>query len=383
MAPLHARAAVDVAVAIARARVEVPIEAVAVFAYTVPTDRPESDGTFEWAETTAVVVEVVAGGARGLGFSYTGEAAARVIERRLTPQLVGRDAMNVPVAWQAMVAAVRNVGLPGIAATAISAVDVALWDLKARLLELPLLRLLGAARASIPAYGSGGFTSYDAAELKEQLAAWADAGIDQVKIKVGRTPRDDVVRVRDARRAIGPDVALFVDANGAYAPKQALALAGEFARYAVTWFEEPVPADDLDGLRLLRERAPAGMEIAAGEYGYDARYFRRMLQAGAVDVLQADATRCLGITGFLAASALADAFGVPLSAHTAPALHVHVSCAVQNVRNLEWFHDHARIERLLFDGAVEPQRGELQPDLSRPGLGLELKRVDAEQYLVY
>jgi L-alanine-DL-glutamate epimerase-like enolase superfamily enzyme len=383
VAPVHARTGADVAVAMAPARVEVPIEAVRAFAYTVPTDRPESDGTFQWEETTAVVVEVVAGSARGLGFSYTGEAATRVIERRLKPQLVNRDAMDVPVAWQAMVGAVRNVGLPGIAASAISAVDVALWDLKARLLELPLLRLLGAARASIPVYGSGGFTSYDAAELKEQLTAWADAGIDQVKIKVGRTPRDDVARVRDARRAIGPDVGLFVDANGAYAPKQALALAGEFARYAVNWFEEPVPADDLDGLRLLRERAPAGMEIAAGEYGYDARYFRRLLQAGAVDVLQADATRCLGITGFLAASALADPFGVPLSAHTAPALHLHVSCAVQNVRNLEWFHDHVRIERLLFDGVVEPERGELRPDLSRPGLGLELKRVDAEQYLVY
>jgi L-alanine-DL-glutamate epimerase-like enolase superfamily enzyme len=371
-------------VAIARARVEVPIEAVAVSAYTGPTDRPESDGTFEWDETTAVVVEVAAGGARGLGFSYTGEAAARVIEGRLMPQLAGVDAMNVPAASQAMVAAVRNVGLPGIAATAISAVDVALWDLKARLLDLPLVRLLGAARASVPVYGSGGFTSYRAAELKEQLAAWADAGIDQVKIKVGRrTPHDDVARVRAARRAIGPDVALFVDANGAYAPKQALGLAGEFARYAVSWFEEPVPSDDLDGLRLVRERAPAGMEIAAGEYGYDGRYFRRMLQAGAVDVLQADATRCLGITGFLAASALADAFAVPLSAHTAPALHLHVCCAVHNVRNIEWFHDHVRIERLLFDGAVAPERGQLWPDLSRPGLGLELKRADAERYLVY
>jgi L-alanine-DL-glutamate epimerase-like enolase superfamily enzyme len=361
-------------------RVDVPIESVAVSAFTVPTDRPESDGTFEWDETTAVVVEVAAGGARGLGFSYTGEAAARVIERRLTPQIAGRDAMDVGAAWQAMVAAVRNVGLPGIAATAISAVDFALWDLKARLLDLPLVRLLGAVRASVPVYGSGGFTSYGAAELKEQLVAWADAGIDQVKMKVGRSSRDDVARVQAARRAIGHDIALFVDANGAYAPKQALALAAEFARCGVSWFEEPVPSEDLDGLRLLRERAPAGMEIVAGEYGYDARYFRRMLQAGAVDVLQADATRCLGITGFLAASALGDAFGAPLSAHTAPALHLHVSCAVQNVRNIEWFHDHARIERLLFDGVVEPECGELRPDLSRPGNGLELKRADAERY---
>ena len=290
--------------------------------------------------------------------------------------------MDVPAAWQAMVAAVRNVGLPGIAATAIAAVDVALWDLKARLLDLPLVRLLGAARESVPVYGSGGFTSYDTGALRDQLATWADAGIDQVKIKVGRSPRDDVARVRAARSAVGPDVALFVDANGAYAAKQALALAGEFARYDVCWFEEPVPSDDLDGLCLLRERAPAGVEIAAGEYGYDVRYFRRMLAAGAVDVLQADATRCLGISGFLAASAVADAFAAPLSAHTAPAIHLHPCCAVANVRHIEWFHDHVRIERALFDGVVEPVRGELRPDVTRPGLGLELKREEAARYAV-
>ena len=360
--------------------VEVPIETISASAYTVPTERSESDGTLEWDETTAVLVEVAAGGMRGLGFTYTSEAAARVVERRLAPELAGREALDVAAAWQAMVAAVRNVGVPGIAATAISAVDSALWDLKARLLGLPLVRLLGAARTSVPVYGSGGFTSYADAELSRQLEAWVDAGIDQIKIKVGRTPRDDVARVQVARRAIGCDIALFVDANGAYAPKQALALAGEFARDGVRWFEEPVPSDDLEGLRLLRERAPAGMEIAAGEYGYDPRYFRRMLAAGAVDVLQADATRCLGITGFLAASALADAFGIPLSAHTAPALHLHVSCAVPNVRHVEWFHDHVRIERMLFDGVVAPERGELRPDLSRPGLGLELRREEAARY---
>ena len=367
---------------VARSRVEAPIESIEVSAFTVPTDRPESDGTFEWEETTIVVVEVAAGTTHGLGFSYTGEAAARVIERRLAPQVVGRDALDIPAVWAAMVAAVRNVGLPGIAATAISAVDAALWDLKARLLDLPLVRLLGAARESVPVYGSGGFTSYDTAALKEQLVAWADAGIDQVKLKVGRTPRDDVARVRAARSAVGPDIGLFVDANGAYAAKQALALAEEFARYGVSWFEEPVPSDDLEGLSLLRQRAPAGVEIAAGEYGYDAPYFRRMLSASAVDVLQADATRCLGISGFVAASRLAEAFAVPLSAHTAPALHLHACCALANVRHIEWFHDHVRIERALFDGVVEPERGELRPDLTRPGLGLELKRKEAARYAV-
>jgi L-alanine-DL-glutamate epimerase-like enolase superfamily enzyme len=130
----------------------------------------------------------------------------------------------------------------------------------------------------------------------------------------------------------------------------------------------------------LRDRAPAGMEISAGEYGYDPWYFRRMLEAGAVDVLQADATRCLGITGFLRAASLAEAHHVALSAHTAPALHVHVCCAAEIVRHVEWFHGHVRIERMLFEGFVEPVDGLLRPALDRPGLGLELRRSDAERY---
>jgi L-alanine-DL-glutamate epimerase-like enolase superfamily enzyme len=155
-----------------------------------------------------------------------------------------------------------------------------------------------------------------------------------------------------------------------------------FTEYGVSWFEEPVSSDDLEGLRLLRDRAPAGMNITAGEYGYDLFYFRRMLDAGAVDVLQADATRCAGITGFLRVGALCQARPLPLSAHCGPSLHAHPCCAVAPVRHVEYFHDHARIEHLLFDGALTPVKGVLQPDLSRPGLGLEFKRADAERYAV-
>jgi L-alanine-DL-glutamate epimerase-like enolase superfamily enzyme len=358
------------------------IDRVDVSAYVIPTDAPESDGTFEWRSTTLVVVEPHAAGRRGLGYTYADRAAATVVAHTLAPAVIGIGATDVPAAWAAMQRSVRNAGRPGIASTAISALDSALWDLKARLLDVPLAALLGTVRAEVPVYGSGGFTSYSVDRLQEQLARWVDDGIRHVKMKVGREAGADPLRVRAAREAIGNHADLFVDANGAWTPAAARAMAQRFAPYDVTWFEEPVSSDDLAGLRRVRDDAPAGMEIAAGEYGYDIAYFRRMLESGAVDVLQADATRCGGITGFLQVGALCDAFDVPLSAHTAPTLHAAVSCALPRVRHVEYFHDHVRLERMLFDGAPLARDGCLRPDRTRPGLGLELKRADAARFQV-
>ena len=359
-----------------------PVDDIAVAAYQIPTDFPEADGTLEWDSTTIVVVHAAGGGETGLGLTYADAAAARLIRARLAPAVLGVAALAVPAAWQTMVRSVRNLGRPGIGAMAIAAVDVALWDLKAKLLDLPLVDLLGPVREAVPAYGSGGFTSDPVPRLREQLAGWVAGGLTCVKMKVGADPAHDVERVLAAREAIGPDAGLFVDANGAYARKQALVLAGAFAELGVTWFEEPVSSDDLDGLRLLRDRSPAGMEIAAGEYGYDLHDFRRMLDAGAVDVLQADATRCAGITGFLRAATLCAARSMPLSAHTAPSLHAHPCCALEPVRHVEYFHDHARIERMLFDGALTPEDGMLRPARERPGHGLELRPRHARRWEV-
>lgn len=353
-----------------------------VGAYTIPTDAPEADGTYRWNATTLVVVEAFAGSQKGLGYTYADRATALLISELLAQRVQGRDAMNVSECWDAMIRAIRNLGRPGIASMAIAAVDAALWDLKARLLDLPLVSLLGAVREGVPVYGSGGFTSYSRDQLQSQLGGWVAEGISRVKMKIGTHPEEDLNRVRQAREAIGADTQLFVDANGAYSRTQALRFAGEFAALNVAWFEEPVPSDDLDGLRMLRDRAPAGMDIAAGEYGYQLSYFRRMLEAGAVDVLQADASRCAGITGFLGAATLCQARLMPLSAHCAPALHVHPCCAALPLRHLEYFHDHARIEQMLFDGVLTPRQGALYPDLSRPGNGLEFKRADAARYAV-
>ncbi len=356
------------------------IDGVQASAYTIPTDFLESDGTIEWDKTTLVLAEVKAGDAAGLGYTYGDASAAKLISGHLREVLAGRDPMDIPGSWLAMVQSVRNIGRPGIASTAISAVDIALWDLKAKILGLPLVKLIGAVREGIPVYGSGGFTSYSLEQLQRQLSGWADSGMRTVKMKIGRKPADDPERVRSAREAIGKNTKLFVDANGAYSRKQALGLADVFREMGVAWFEEPVSSDDLEGLRLIRDRAPAGMDIAAGEYGYISVYFKRMLEAGAVDVLQADGTRCGGITGFMQVSALCTAYSMPLSAHTAPAVHMHACCTAPNAVHLEYFHDHVRIENMLFDGVQQPKQGVLEPDLSRPGLGLTFRRSDAAKY---
>lgn len=356
------------------------IDSLHASAYTIPTDFPESDGTIEWDKTTLILAEVKSGETAGLGYTYGDLSTAKLISGHLREVILGRDPMDTRGIWLAMAQSVRNIGRPGIASMAISAVDIALWDLKARILGLPVAKLIGSVRSGIPVYGSGGFTSYSLDQLRRQLSGWSDSGMRMVKMKVGRKPEDDPERVRVAREAIGKDANLFVDANGAYSRKQALALAQQFHEVGVVWFEEPVSSDDLEGLRLMRDRNPAGMDIAAGEYGYVPVYFRRMLEARAVDVLQADATRCGGITGFMQVSALCNAYSIPLSAHTAPAVHVHTCCAAPRAVHLEYFHDHVRIENMLFEGVQQPEQGTLQPDVSRPGLGLALKRSDAAKY---
>jgi L-alanine-DL-glutamate epimerase-like enolase superfamily enzyme len=325
-------------------------------------------------------VEANSGSVSGLGYTYADLSTASLIEPMLKGIVEGRDAMDISGTWNAMVHAIRNLGRSGISSMAISAVDIALWDLKAKLLGLPLVKLLGAVRTGIPVYGSGGFTSYSDDQLQEQLGLWVKSGMRMVKMKVGREPQRDAERVRCARAAIGKEAGLFVDANGAYNRKQALSLASRFKESDISWFEEPVSSDDLDGLRFIRDSAPQGIAIAAGEYGYDTQYFRNMLAAGAVDVLQADATRCGGITGFLQADVLCAANNLPLSAHTAPAIHMHACCAATKAVHVEYFHDHARIENMIFDGVRPPKNGELTPDLSRCGLGLELRRAEFCRY---
>ena len=359
------------------------VESVDASVYTVPTDAPEGDGTLSWDSTTMVLVKARAGGVTGTGWTYGSAACAAVVAGKLAGIVRGRDPMDTGGAFEAMVRAVRNDGRPGAVGYAISAVDVALWDLKARLLGLSLPRLLGAVRTEVPVYGSGGFTTYSDRQLHDQLSGWAlEQRIPRVKIKVGESwgtaAARDLERIAQARKVIGPEIELFIDANGGYSRKQAIRLMSAAADLDVRWLEEPVSSDDLDGLREVRDAVQA--DVTAGEYGYDLTYFRRMCAAGAVDCLQADVSRCGGITEWLRVAAVAASYGLQISGHCAPHLHAAVATAVPNLRHLEWFHDHVRIESMFFDGALDPAGGTVHPDPDAPGLGLTLRTADAERY---
>jgi L-alanine-DL-glutamate epimerase-like enolase superfamily enzyme len=362
--------------------IESLIGRIAVRAYVIPTDAPEADGTLEWDRTTLVLVEVEAAGQTGLGYTYADAAIVKLIADTLANIVTGRDALDIPGIGKALWRSVRNLGRSGLAAAAISAIDIALWDLKAKLLGLSVAHLLGCIDPRVAIYGSGGFTSYTDGQLQHQLAGWVERdGCRCVKMKVGSDPARDPARIRAARSAIG-DCALFVDANGAFTAKEALELLDVLPDREVVWFEEPVSSDDLAGLDLMRARAPAGVDIAAGEYGYNLDDFQRLLAHPSVDVLQADVTRCGGISGFLQVGALCEVRHLDLSGHCAPSVHLGVACAIPRLRHLEWFHDHVRIEQMLFDGAPVAKDGVIAPDLARPGLGLVFKTQDAEPFRV-
>lgn len=364
---------------------ETRIDELNVRVYEVPTDQPEADGTIDWTSSTMVVVQAIANGQVGLGYTYASAACKPIIEQVLAPEVVDRPVLATTQIWLEMVRAVRNLGRPGLAGCAISAVDTALWDLKARLLNVPLSRLLGGVRQEVLVYGSGGFTTYTDETMRRQIEGWMSLGISRFKIKIGEARgtmiRRDLHRIAAARKLIGTDADLFVDANGAYTRKQAIRLGTTLEELGIKWFEEPVSSNDLVGLSEVRARVTA--DVTAGEYGYDLGYFERMCAAGAVDCLQIDVTRCGGYTEWLRAAAVAAGHELEVSAHCAPNLHAHVAAAVPNTRHIEYFHDHARVEAIILDGVLTPLRGVMRLDLAKKGNGLQLRaEQDIAQYQV-
>jgi L-alanine-DL-glutamate epimerase-like enolase superfamily enzyme len=356
------------------------IDAVSTATYEFPTPEPEADGTLTWSATTAVTVTLHAGDRTGLGWTYSSPAAASVVEHHLAGVVQGYDAFDIPGGWQAMRRACRNLGTKGLVMQAISAVDMAWWDLKARLLDTSLVRLFGQGRRDVPIYGSGGFTTYNDRQLAEQVDWWHGVGATAMKIKIGQdrggnVPRD-LARVARLRRLAGDGVALMVDANGGYTGAQARRVGAELDALGVIWFEEPVSSDDLTGLGVVRNAVRC--DVAAGEYAADDYDAQALVPV--VDCLQLDVTRCGGFTGWLSAAAVAQAHNLDVSGHCAPSLHAQVAAAAPNLRHVEWFVDHARLEPQLVEGAPIVRDGALHVDADRPGHGMSLSaRADAHR----
>jgi L-alanine-DL-glutamate epimerase-like enolase superfamily enzyme len=349
-----------------------PITGFRTAVYRFPTPEPEADGTLEWDATTAVTVTLEAGGHTGLGWTCSSPAAAAVVQHHLADVVRGRDALDVGAGWSAMRRACRNFGTKGLVMQALSAVDVAWWDLKARLLGVPLVSLFGRCRPTVPIYGSGGFTTLSDGQLQQQVECWSQAGCTAMKIKIGESwgsrPGRDLERVRRLRDLAGDGVNLMVDANGGYSVGEAVRVGAELDDLGVVWFEEPVSSENVEGLAAVR--SALNSDVAAGEYVSDERDARLLMPV--VDCLQLDATRCGGYTGWLRGADLAQAHGLQISGHCAPALHAPVAAAVPNLRHVEWFIDHVRLEPLLLTGVPAARHGALEPATDRPGHGMTL-----------
>lgn len=311
----------------------------------------------------------------GLAVGYGPPGAKAVVDEALAPVLVGQDPSVVGELWAEMMWVVRDFGRGGVALQALSAVDVALWDLKGRAEGQPVFRLLGELRPDVVVYGSGGFTSFSPEELVAEMRAFVDTGFGAVKMKVGKSfgtcEEEDVSRVQAVREAIGSETELYVDANGAYGVEQAIRMAERFAAHDVRLFEEPVPADDTGGLAAVRAASP--IPIATGEQEYEAAGLRRLAEVGAAEVLQPDILRIGGVTGWRRAAVVAADNGLQLMSHAAQLVSLQVGCATAGFAAAEYMAIQVEMDRLWYRDVPVPVGGRWTPLPDRPGMGLDLR----------
>ncbi len=320
----------------------------------------------------------------GLGLGGGTTAAREVIERTLKPILLGQNALHIEKLWDEMFWAIRGVGRKGLAFSALSAVDIALWDLKAKYYETPLYQLLGPYTESVPVYGSGGWTHFSLDELVAEQCGYVERGMRAVKMKVGKdfghSEREDVARLAAVREAVGPDVQIFIDANNGYYAKQAIRLARVFEEYDVGWFEEPVLADDIDGLAAVAKAID--IPVATGEHEYTKYGFRDLIVRGGADIVQPDVGRVGGISEWMKVAHLAHAFNLPVAPHAYQLVHLHLACATPNLKIVECLGTVEAADRIFYTSFDEPRNGVWSPDPHKHGLGLELDPSAVKHYAV-
>jgi len=311
----------------------------------------------------------------GLGWTAGLRATRAVVMDTLRETLIGKDPFDTEGLWNEMFWRVRGFGRKGVAFQAISAVDIALWDLKAKALGLPLYKLLGACHDSVPVYGSGGWTNYTEAELVREQMSYVEQGYPAIKMKIGKEfgqrEREDLARLAAVRRAAGDEITLYVDANNGYTAKQAIRVARGLEEREVAWFEEPVLADDVDGLAQVARAT--SIPVATGEHEYTKFGFKDLLARGGADIAQPDVGRVGGVTEWLKVAHLAHAFNLPVASHAFAPIHLHLAMATPNILVVEMLGTETASNRVFFTELPQPKNGRWAPFPDRPGLGVELR----------
>ncbi|MCS6780276.1 MAG: mandelate racemase/muconate lactonizing enzyme family protein [Geminicoccaceae bacterium] len=348
-----------------------PIAGLEAACYAIPLPVPLSDSTHGTIRAFELVTVRLrdAQGAEGIGYTYTvgtgGVAIAELVRRYLAPVVIGQDAERIEALWQRMWWALHYGGRGGSVALAVSAVDIALWDLLGRRLNRPLWRLLGGHDPAVPAYAGGIDLDFPIDALLRQTEDNLAKGFRAIKMKVGR-PRlsEDVERVRIMRERLGPDLPLMVDANMRWTADQAIRAARALAPFAPVWLEEPTIPDDIAGhVRILRD---GGLPIATGENLHTLHEFANLIAAGGVSFPEPDVTNCGGVTVFMKVCRLAESFNLPVTSHGAHDLTVHLLAAAPNA---SWLECHGfGLERFLEEPFALHEGKAVAPD--RPGHGL-------------
>ena len=353
------------------------IKEVKVHLVSMPVAAGFADATRKVETIGYTIVRVFTeDGLEGFGVTYHevgGEATKMLIEKNIAPRIIGKDPFETEVIWQDMFQYLRGVGRKGLMFCALSAVDIALWDLKGKILNMPLYRLWGGNKKQVPVYGSGGWTSYSDEELVEEMKEIVSRGYKMVKFKVGynggQSPSRDVERVRKVREAIGPDIGIMLDANNCWDAATGARFANRVKDYDIMFLEEPVFADDIPGLRRFKQSTD--MPLASGEHEYTKFGARDLIMNNAADIVQLDGTRAGGFTEMLKVAALTQAWNLKFAPHAMENIHIHLVSACPNALFLERLLLFEELTRNVYDGAPEPVDGYMTiPDL--PGLGLKL-----------
>ena len=363
------------------------IVSVSVCSARVPLDRVTSFATRTVKARDYCLVKVRStGGAEGVGYCYAGSTAGSIVRSAvqdlLAPMLIGDESTRIEGIWEDMYREALLHGRTGSVMRAISAIDIALWDMNARAAELPLYRYLGCWTDTVPAYASGGYylDGKTPEHLGEELTSYVKQGFQAVKIKVGRlTPAAEEDRIRAAREAIGPDVHLMLDANNAWSDlPTALLYCKRYEKYDPYWIEEPFSPDDIENHAKLA--ACGAIAVATGEIEAGRWRFKEILDKRAALILQADAGVCGGITEWRRIAQTASSYGATICPHWLHELHAHLVASAPNARYVEYFPDDQVLNfRKLLNRQIEIKDGHLLlPQL--PGLGFEFDEKAVAKY---